>query len=83
MEIYRIKDSNIPIDLVRSIMKCLDIFFVVVLIEGLYFPCITLLGPSGQGGQILLMEKQQSTAYEMCNLKTWLGFKLKQDTFFT
>ena len=49
------KQSNVPIPLVRSILKRLNIFFVVVSIEGLYFPCITLLGPSGQGGHILLM----------------------------
>lgn len=53
---------NAPIHLVGDILKCLNIFLIIVLIEGLYFPCITLAGPSSQGGFILLIEKK-TTGY--------------------
>lgn len=47
----------IPIQLVRSILECLNVFLVIAMIEGLYFPCITLLSPSHQGGLVLLTKQ--------------------------
>ena len=54
--------KNLPVSFISSILQCLDVFFVVMLIKTLHFPCITFLNPSHQGWIILLNNANKANA---------------------